>query len=253
MKKTNNYSLGYDYPEANITVNRNRVRQYGEIVYLPNESEFEIELYNPKSTSVLAKIKINGQYISDIGIVVKPAQRIYLERYLDTAQKYKFSVYTIDGNCQKNLDAIAANGDIAVEFYDEVVPISRTYYWDNMYYYQTTIGHSKNQPYQLTTNNCHDGYYSSVDFVNDRLTPKGQQLYDSIETGRVERGGESNQKFVESYNNFSYMMSHSIKIKILPESQKPIESGDLRVYCDCGYRIRKSSWKFCPSCGNNLE
>ena len=43
---------GLDGPTANIAVNRNRIKNYAERVYLKNGTHFEIELFNPKSTKI---------------------------------------------------------------------------------------------------------------------------------------------------------------------------------------------------------
>ncbi len=72
----------------------------------------------------------------------------------------------------------------------------------------------------------------------------------SIETGRVEKGGNSNQSFRTVNKDFnSYTVSTS-NWKILPESVKPYESSDLKVFCtECGSKRKKDSHKFCPNCG----
>ena len=47
-------------PTAFVTKDRQRVKQYdNNIVYLKNEDEFGIELFNPTSNKVLAKIEVN--------------------------------------------------------------------------------------------------------------------------------------------------------------------------------------------------
>ena len=59
---------------AHITTNRNRFKVYGDSIYLKDQQKFEIELFNPNSISYLAKIKINGNEISNSGILLKPGQ-----------------------------------------------------------------------------------------------------------------------------------------------------------------------------------
>ena len=74
----------------------------------------------------------------------------------------------------------------------------------------------------------------------------------SIETGRVEKGEQSNQTFTNSYEQFYYHTSHTIKFKIQPASTKNINVEEIRQYCtECGTKM-KSNYKFCPSCGNKL-
>lgn len=105
---------------ANICVKRNRVKTYDSTVYLKDGQEFEIELYNPTTSTVLAKIKLDGNYISQAGLVLKPGQRVYLERYIDDSRKFLFETYTVDGS-QETKDAIAQNGGLRVEFYTEYI------------------------------------------------------------------------------------------------------------------------------------
>ena len=62
----------------------------GKFVYLQNGQEFEIELYNPTSEVVMAKIEMNGKSISSSGIVLRPGERVFLERFLDNSNKFKF-------------------------------------------------------------------------------------------------------------------------------------------------------------------
>ena len=106
-------------PCAYISKDRKRLKQFGQTVYLNNGDEFQLELFNPSSTTVLAKIKLDGSYISGGGIVLKPGQRVFLERYLDDPRKFKFETYEVDGTSNEVLDAIAGNGDVVIDFFDE--------------------------------------------------------------------------------------------------------------------------------------
>ena len=50
----------------------------------------------------------------------------------------------------------------------------------------------------------------------------------SIETGRVEKGGKSNQKFEEVDMDFEKFHISSIVLQLLPESVKPVDTKDLK-------------------------
>ncbi len=89
-------------------------------VFLNDGDEFEIELFNPLTVSVLADIKLNGQSISKTGLVVKPGQRVYLDCFIDDRKKFKFSTYEIE-NSGEALDATQNNGVLEVFFYKEDV------------------------------------------------------------------------------------------------------------------------------------
>jgi hypothetical protein len=248
-------------PTAVITTKKGRLKSYGNKVYLNNGTQFEIELFNPKTTPVLAKIKLNGSYISSAGLILKPGQRVFLERFIDVDKKFKFETYDVENSAEANA-AIANNGLVEVEFYDEQV-------WQQPYWYggssltinsgsgtwyngnpsTTTIGNTA--LYSSSTSgvglvNCSSTFTSSVDM--------SAQPKESKETGRVEQGAKSDQKMETGYGNFNSWTSSTIKWHILPTSQKPVEVSEIRNYCpSCRTRIKKSSWKFCPSCGENLK
>ena len=89
-------------------------------VYLENGDEFEVELYNPLTVSVLCEIKLNGNSISKTGLVLKPGQRFYLDCFIDDKKKFIFNTYEIE-NCQESKDATKSNGLLEVFFYKEEV------------------------------------------------------------------------------------------------------------------------------------
>jgi hypothetical protein len=106
---------------------------WSRVVYLENGTEFQIQLFNPHKYTIGAKIYINGERIPNI-LVLNPGERIWLERFLDTAKKFKFSTYEVDGNDSDVKEAIKDNGLVKVEFYKEVRKKS---YLDNKITWQT--------------------------------------------------------------------------------------------------------------------
>ena len=110
-------------PTANLAVNKSRIKLYnkqGEMptYYLQSGQEFQIELFNPTTDVVLAKITLNGNPISQGGLVLNPGQRVFLERYLDIAKKFLFDTYEV-ANTKEVQKAIENNGDFKVEFFRE--------------------------------------------------------------------------------------------------------------------------------------
>jgi hypothetical protein len=259
------YQQTDDKPCAYITKNKQRIKQFGQNVYLKDGSEFEIELYNPSRNTVLSKIKINGNFISGGGIILRPGERVFLERYLDVRRKFKFETYSVDPT-NETMNAIANNGDVEILFYEEedIIDVRlNSYPWTNDYTYinrdintggsyprygvtfttSNTVINSADANINLTSLN------TSNDTVSRRLTKKSK----SIETGRVEKGSSSDQSFKTVSKNFnSWTVSTSVW-KILPESQRPVEKRDLIEKCPkCSTKVKKSSWKFCPECGHQL-
>lgn len=76
---------------------------------------------------------------------------------------------------------------------------------------------------------------------------------ETMETGRVDRGSYSNQRFMEVDIDFEYYPFATEEIKLLPKSQKPVFKEDLqKLYCtQCGRKV-KPKFKYCPFCGGKL-
>jgi hypothetical protein len=239
---------------AHITKNRNRSKIYENSVYLKDGENFEIELFNPTTSRVLAKITINGNSISNSGIVLKPGERVYLERFIDSNNKFVFETYQVEGS-NESLNAIRNNGIVEVSFYTEITTSTYTSnpgsftIGNNSGYLSGTLYDTYNAPFGGTTVNH---LFTTTSFTNDSLGLNAS-VSKSVETGRIEKGESSNQLFETVNGNFSMFPTSSVSIKLLPESQKPVEVSSIRNYCtNCGTRMKKQSWKFCPSCGTKI-
>ncbi len=299
-------------PTANLAVNKSRVKLYNKqgdlpTYYLQKGQEFQIELFNPTTDTILAKITLNGNVISQGGLVLNPGQRVFLDRYLDVAKKFLFDTYEV-ANTQEVKEAIVNNGDFKVEFYRELKPRPRTpiqiiglgsrsvfggpNHNQGIIRYDSTntggyVGASTTAPNtplcntftttsltanasDYTTLSTNAFYSSSVDFVHDGAatmdwmqteksveTPKDlsktlrSKKSKSIETGRVEQGSHSDQKFKTVDKDFEWFAFHTIEAKLLPVSQKVNTAEDINVkrYCtNCGAKLGKGH-KFCATCG----
>ena len=109
-------------PLAKIAVNKSLLKEYSNseysrVVYMKNNSEFQIQIFNPYDYTIGADISINGKRMSN-RIIIKPGQRIWLERYLDEARKFLFSTYEVE-NSYEAKQAIRNNGLISISFYKE--------------------------------------------------------------------------------------------------------------------------------------
>jgi hypothetical protein len=90
----------------------------GGNIYLDNEEEFQIELFNPLRECVLADIRLNGQSISKSGLVIKPGQRVYLDCFIEDKKKFVFQTYEVEMTGEVE-EAIENNGLMEVFFYKE--------------------------------------------------------------------------------------------------------------------------------------
>jgi hypothetical protein len=304
-------------PTANIAVNKSRIKLYNKkgdlpTYYLQKGQEFQIELFNPTTESILAKITLNGNVISQGGLVLNPGQRVFLDRYLDVAKKFLFDTYEV-ANTQEVKEAIINNGDFKVQFYREMKSRPRNsmlkigstrdvwagpnydrgiirYDSTNTGGYVYNTGTAPNTPLCdtfTTSTNAVGGSYSTTGLLTGDIsnttstnayyngsvnTISGEITFDSfkipepiknltrslkskksksIETGRVEEGSYSDQKFTTVNKNFEWFAFHTIEAKLLPVSQKINTAEDIKVkvYCTvCGAKLHKDH-KFCGHCG----
>jgi len=246
-------------------------------VFLNDGDEFEIELFNPLTVSVLADIKLNGQSISKTGLVLKPGQRVYLDCFIDDKKKFIFKTYEIDGS-QESLDATLNNGLLEVFFYKEdvitldnwksrfdTVIVERWYpvYYPSYPYHRPSIWYGTSSPdYSIisdggscvttnglnnigslssgtitsntalySSNSINSSYTSGVDLSNfnigGSLSSNMTPINSSLETGRIEKGDISNQKFTEVDMDFEKHYIASTIIQILPESRKPVSASEV--------------------------
>jgi predicted RNA-binding Zn-ribbon protein involved in translation (DUF1610 family) len=111
-----------------------------------------------------------------------------------------------------------------------------------------------NQPllYNSGTGNGSPNVFTTTTLGNSNIVGTTNTSDVKIETGRVEKGGESNQEFGTSYEMFNTYVSWTKEWKILPFSAKNITTKDLIKKCGgCGTKV-KDNYKFCPNCGNQV-
>ena len=273
--KTNFTSKENVSPVAYIAKSKQRIKQYGNIVYLKNKEEFQIELFNPTSTKILARIELNGNSIGP-GIIIRPGERIFLDRYVTEARKFLFETYNVNGNNKDVQKAIEPNGDVVVTFFKESIPenfcYTNTLYVSNTnptntQFHTTYYKNSANRfcaPYSLTTSNSFDVATPTCDtldfncdYTSDFDTKArgivGKHFSKTIETGRVEKGSVSDQKFMPDSTKFEQGYSWKSEWKLLPESRKEVTIDELVQYCVvCGRRKRHNNEAYCPSCGTKF-
>ena len=236
-----NYNVGSAEPSAFITVKKQRQKQNGKNVYLHDKTEFEIELYNPTNETILAKINLNDQSISTSGIVLKPGQRVFLERYLDWDRKFLFETYEVKDN-ETNQNAIKNNGLVTVMFMKK---------WKHNIFGGYTYLNGLPLFNTSGSGNIGGNNFTTTCLGNPNIVGTTSTSTANIETGRIEQGDVSNQKFENNYEQFDVYPSWTREWKILPYSQKDKTIKDLVKKCACGTKM-KDNYKFCPNCGNQV-
>lgn len=273
------------------------------IIYLEDGDEFQIQLFNPTNRIVGASIQFNGDnsYYSSSYLVLRPGERIWLERYLDSPRKFQFNTYTVSNN-KSAKEAIKDNGDIIVKFYYEQKRVEHFTYaptilystdnWtctgnttaatgciDNTYQVNNinnvnsadnTLGLSTatalNGVYDITASACtsastitnatstYTSTYCGNPIKTGTRSLSKKTANKTIETGRIEEGDRSNQKFKHVYYDFESWAFYTKSFKILPLSRKQYNKDDLtKVYCtNCGKKL-SPKFKFCPVCGTKVN
>jgi hypothetical protein len=239
-----NYNVGSVEPTAFITVRKQRQKQNGKNIYLHDKTEFEIELYNPTTEKIKAMIELNGVSTSSSGIVLKPGQRVFLERFLDVDRKFLYETYTVSLT-QGSMEAIQNNGLVKVKFFKKYVPVSNiggyTWFVGNLQYNSGTI------PYNgRLTIPCNGSFVNTT--TNNSTVTLSNNVSNAIETGSVEMGKKSDQEFGTDYDVYCNGETWVREWKILPYDTKEVTTEDLVKKCACGTKM-KDNYKFCPNCG----
>jgi hypothetical protein len=258
---------------AKIAINKSLLKEYSNssnerIVYMNDDTEFQIQIFNPYSYVIGVSISFNeNQQSTSNLLVLKPGERVWLDRYLDNESKLLFSTYKVN-NSKAVQNAIQNNGKLTIKFFKERTNNDYSIYVSNINvastqanpaWYDTTWYENSNalttgtiDMGTTTTATSSDISYSTASTVtcyNNYLSTSSSES-NKIETGRIEKGSHSNQKFTNTYKDFEYWPFATEIIKIMPSSTKPINSSDLQKrYCsNCGRKLNQK-FKFCPYCG----
>ena len=271
---------------AKLAMNKSLLKEFhnnenDRIVYLKDGDEFQIQIFNPYQYVIGVSFTFNSDNVDNSRLLVlKPGERVWLDRYLNEKKKLKFSTYNVN-NSNDVKKAIEKNGIVNMYFYKEKekndniyiynTPLVKSWEPNNIFYNFKITCDNNTKKYcdanlgsvsslglssltgsmdcSSSSASTYTSYSASID--NTRSLPDTKSYKSkSIETGRIDKGSYSNQNFTNYYGDFDSWYFKKETIKILPESQKQFSSNDLtKKYChNCGKKI-KVDFKFCPNCG----
>ena len=110
---------------ARIAMNKSLLKEFhnnenDRVVYLKDGDEFQIQIFNPYDYVIGVSFTFNSDNIDNSKLLVlKPGERIWLDRYLNENKKMKFSTYEVNGKSNEVKKAIAKNGIVNIYFYKE--------------------------------------------------------------------------------------------------------------------------------------
>lgn len=229
-----------------IKSNGKILREHGDIVYVPFGTEYSIFIKNLNTCRACISIEIDGQNVTDDGVIVNANSSIDLERFisnnLNAGNRFKF----VERNSaiEQHRGIRAEDGLIRVEFEFEKV-YQPTQYADSLARPKTfgpTITWGSGAP---------NVYYSSV------LRGVSQNAVASNVNGITVAGSISSQQFVNVTGFIPDGAKHVAILKLLGERgdspvKTPLTVKTQQKCITCGH-MNKSSSKFCSECGTSLE
>ena len=166
-------------PQSFVTKGKQRLKQHNDTVYLNNGDEFEIELYNPTQNKILAKLEMDGNSIGS-GIILRPGERVFLERHLNEAKKFLFETYKVSGS-NESKSAIQKNGGIVIKFYNvqqSMNAITTGGYWYNNNVNSTlTIGNGYSPLSSTSTGTKCSRILFSISFARSGLSRRNARAF----------------------------------------------------------------------------
>lgn len=199
-------------------------------VYLKNGQQFQIFLKNFRGIPVLVELSINGE-TQEESVILDPKERLFLERYLSSNNKFKFNTYEMSAGLKKLIESKVELGVIIARSYalesvyssNEIIDTSKVQHvvdWSTMPSYYggvaqfstteltnlytavapiTTGGASR---YETKTNNKKGSNFVGYSYAEDPSNAD-MELADQIlqevsaksEIGAIEKGAYSDQKF----------------------------------------------------------
>lgn len=223
---------------AAIKVNGKILREFGNTVYIPFGSEYQIRLKNLSTQRAKVNIEIDGNNVTEGGLVLNAFQVIDLERFirngnLNEGNKFKFIERTSKIEDHRGINVEDGIITIRYEFENLYAPLKT---WKPTYQSYRGV----NIPLK--------SYQSAISSIKTN------------DTGITVEGSKSNQEF----NTTSWMGTDTnfgsgvLNIKLLGETEdnkkirEPVTVKTKLECKTCGTKNPTSS-KFCSECGTSLQ
>ena len=250
---------------AAILVDGKVLREFGDTVYLPFGAEYKIRLKNLNSTRAKVLIEIDGDPVTNGGVVLDPGQTTDLERFirngnLSSGNRFKFIERSTKVEEHRGIQV--EDGIITIRYEFEIaqcvtvdVPIGRPpSFRDYSHWTDPSIYGIAKSAFQ----------YNSSDPVAKCATPEASWANtvatNSVAnaTGITVEGSISDQKFTTTHWRGSIGGTKVLNIRLLGETEDnaavrtPVTVNTKTKCKTCG-TINKATAKFCSECGTSLK
>jgi hypothetical protein len=237
-----------------ISVNGQILRENQNTVQLPFGSEYRLEFKNKNTRKALVKVEIDGQNVTEHGLIFEPGNAYSLEGFkkgLEVISKFKFIEKTkqISNYRGDRID----DGIITVKYQFErqiprptvmpTIPWSDIKHEPNLWFKRsrTRMSLCTDDNIQYTTQAYNAACIGSADINLDGITV---------------HGSDSNQTFIYGSIGSLEPEEYVINIKLLGyHNNKPVKQAitvKQKLQCStCGTK-HKSYFRFCNQCGTKL-
>jgi hypothetical protein len=239
--KTMMYSLNF---AAAIKVDGKILREFGDAVYLPFGSEYEIRLKNINTTRTKVTIEIDGETVTGGGLILNPLETVDLERFirngnLTEGNRFKFIERT--NKIENHRGIKLEDGLITIRYEFELNIPDWTY---------TRPSNLNN--YRNPLNSGDSILYKSTVMANANTTRSVS------ETGITVEGSKSEQKFSTTKWKGSIGNAGVLNIRLLGETEENKKIREpvtvkTKLECKTCGTINSVTSKFCSECGTSLQ
>jgi len=223
--------------------------------------EYKIRLKNKNTRDAVARIKIDGRYVTNKGdLIVGSGQVIDVERFIDSLDEGKKFRFEKLGNVSPSERDNPLNGIIEVSFrltkevtIPQIYRESPDWNYPNRFYYTNSGAKSfnksgaifcsnewaSNASSDLTTNMCYCNNNTAENITD-------------VASGKTVEGNYSGQRFEYSYLGELEYKETVIKLNLV--GYNPTGETKPKIYCSkCGNQIYNKVSRFCNLCGEKIN
>ena len=234
------------------------LREFGDTVYVPFSSEYSIFIKNLNNVRALVNITIDGEKVTDDGLVVNANSQVDLERFLgDLSKGHRFKFIERSSKIEQHRGIGVEDGLIRIEFQFEK-PAQQVIrcpdVWNGSLFRGMTGIAQGGSSGAMGYSDSHKAMQCSTASYSAQTST--QSL--SNDCGITVKGSISDQKFVATHMGQMETETHVMVIKLLGKTEqgkqvaKPVTVKAKQVCDTCGHK-NKATAKFCSECGTSLE